>query len=170
MFWSSRAMCSMGNVSPQTHPTRTILPRSPIYERRSRLHGKERVQRVRTGEPVTTVLVVDDDSALRKLVRDILEQDGIQVLEEPRGERVVALVAAGGFDAVVLDKELPGLNGLEVLSRLRHRCPEVPVILVTAFGGSDAAAEAFRRGATRYLEKPFRLVHLLTVIRNLTWR
>lgn len=129
------------------------------------MSGAEREDR----ESVTTVLVADNDSATRALVRDILETNGIQVLEEPGGERVVARVEAGGLDAVVLDKEIPGLNRLEILSRLRRRCPEVPVVLVTAFGGPEAAAEAFRRGATRYLEKPLRLVHLPVVIRNLTW-
>jgi DNA-binding NtrC family response regulator len=71
-------------------------------------------------------------------------------------------------DVVVLDKEMPGIGGFDFLSFIRRRCPEIPVILITAFGGPRVAEEAFRRGATRYLEKPFRVTDLLGEIRTVT--
>jgi DNA-binding response OmpR family regulator len=117
---------------------------------------------------MTRALIVDDDAAMRALVCDFLEKHGLGVAEEAGGEGVLGRIGAERFDVVVLDKEMPDLNGLEVLSRLQERHPDVPVILVTAFGGAEVAAEAVSRGARRYLEKPFRLAHLLAAIRALT--
>lgn len=113
-----------------------------------------------------TVMVVDDDTEMRALLRDFLEREGFRVVEAPSGDEAIALVESENFDVVVLDKEMPGLNGLDFLSFVRHRCPGVPVILVTAFGGSVVAAEAFARGARRYLEKPFLVADLLTAVRS----
>jgi DNA-binding NtrC family response regulator len=111
-----------------------------------------------------TVLVVEDDAAMRRLLREALERAGHQVLEREDSRDVPALADRESFDVVVLDKEIPGQNGLELLSRLRARLPMVPVILVTAFGGPAVASEASRRGAFRYLEKPFRIGDLLDTL------
>jgi DNA-binding response OmpR family regulator len=117
-----------------------------------------------------SVLLVEDDPAMRALVRHYLERDGFAVLDEASGEDAVAMTETAVFDAAVIDKELPGMSGLELLSLLRTRCPQVPVIVVTAFGGSAVAEEAFARGASRYLEKPFRFGDLLAALRSITAR
>jgi DNA-binding NtrC family response regulator len=114
---------------------------------------------------VTRVLVVDDDSEMRAVVRDLLQRGGFEVFEESSGEPIVS-GANDPFDVIIVDKEMPGINGLDLLSFVRHRYPAVPVILITAFGGPRVAAEAFDRGATRYLEKPFRMGDLLTVLQS----
>jgi DNA-binding NtrC family response regulator len=115
-----------------------------------------------------TVLIVEDDEAMRRLLRDALERAGHRVLERGDGKDVPFLADHEAFDVVVLDKEMPGQNGLEVLSSLRRRLPRVPVILVTAFGGPAVASEAARRGAYRYLEKPFRIGELLDTLAGLS--
>jgi DNA-binding NtrC family response regulator len=111
-----------------------------------------------------TVVVVDDDPAMRALLRDWLEREGYRVREEPDGERLLAGVRNAPCDVVILDKEMPVTGGFEVLPELRRRCPETPVIIVTAFGGARIAEEAVRLGAYRYLEKPFQLVALLQAV------
>jgi DNA-binding NtrC family response regulator len=111
-----------------------------------------------------TVLLIEDDEAMRALLRDVLERAGHRVIERPDGAGVMALAEGERFDAVVLDKEMPGPDGLDLLSFLRARLPRVPVILVTAFGGPAVAAEAVRRGACRYLEKPFRMDAVLDAL------
>ncbi|MBI2202863.1 MAG: response regulator [Candidatus Rokubacteria bacterium] len=103
------------------------------------------------------ILIIEDDAAMRALLRDVLERAGHGVVERPDGKGLPTLIEPGAFDAVVLDKELPGVNGLDLLSFLRHRAPALPVILVTAFGGQRVAEEAAGRGAVAYLEKPFRM-------------
>lgn len=115
-----------------------------------------------------TVLVVDDDAQMRALLRDFLERDGHRVLESTSGEAAVSLVETEPLDVVILDKEMPGTNGLDVLAFLHHRCPGIPVIFVTAFGGPRVAEEALRRGASRYLEKPFRVSRILEVVQEVT--
>jgi DNA-binding NtrC family response regulator len=69
-------------------------------------------------------------------------------------------------DAVLLDKEMPGLGGLDALPAVRRRRPDVPVILITAFGGRAVAEDARRGGAYRYLEKPFPFGTLLAAVRE----
>lgn len=116
----------------------------------------ERISRV--------VLILDDDLAMGALLKDFLEREGLRVIVESSAERAIATVELEQVDVVILDKEMPGMSGLDFLSYFRHRCRETPVILVTAFGGSQVAEEAFRRGATRYLEKPFRVAELLGAV------
>jgi DNA-binding NtrC family response regulator len=110
------------------------------------------------------VLIIEDDVAMRALLRDVLMRAGYGVIERGSGADLTTLVEREVFDAVVLDKEMPGVNGLELLSFLRHRLPAVPVIFVTAFGGPTVAEEAARRGAFCYLEKPFRVATVLDTL------
>jgi two-component system response regulator AtoC len=115
-----------------------------------------------------TVLVVDDDSAMRTLLRDWLERGGFRVIEEPSADRLLVAARMTPLDAVVLDKEMPGQSGFDVLPAFRRQWPEVPVILITAFGGGAVAEEALRLGARMYLEKPFQLRALLEAVRDAT--
>ncbi|MBI2219218.1 MAG: response regulator [Candidatus Rokubacteria bacterium] len=110
------------------------------------------------------MLIIEDDDAMRALLRDVLERAGHHVIERADGTELAALAERERFDAVILDKELPGPNGLDLLSFLRTRLPAVPVILVTAFGGLAVAKEAARRGAYSYLEKPFRVATILDTL------
>lgn len=121
-----------------------------------------------SGEPsrgAGTVLIVEDDSAMRELLKDWLERGGFRVIEQPGGEELLAGTQSARFDAVILDKEMPGASGFDVLAFLRRFRPESPVIFITAFGGSGVEEEALRLGASRYLEKPFRVAELVEVVR-----
>ncbi|HEV8586001.1 MAG TPA: response regulator [Methylomirabilota bacterium] len=111
-----------------------------------------------------TVLIIEDDAAMRALLRDVLERAGHRVIERSDGIDLAEMVERETFDAVVLDKEMPGPSGLDLLSFLRGRLPTVPVIFVTAFGGAAVAEEAARRGAFSYLEKPFRVSAVLQTL------
>ena len=112
-----------------------------------------------------TVLVVDDDSEMRKLLADFLERDGHRVLEAGNGADAVALVESEPIDVVILDKEMPRMGGFDVLSLLQERGgPPVSVIFVTAFGGPQVADEALRRGALHYVEKPFRVASIVDTV------
>src|SRR5574342_186540 len=117
--------------------------------------------------PPRRVLVVDDDDEMRALLRRTLEFDGYQVTERDRGTHVVETLRGAPFDLIILDKEMPGLTGLDLLPILRDEVPDVPVVFVTAFGGRQVAAAALRLGATSYLEKPFRLRELRDTIDGL---
>ena len=110
------------------------------------------------------VLVVDDDDEMRVVLRRMLESDGYDVTEQSRATHVLETLRKTPFDLVILDKEMPGLTGIDLLPMLRREFPELPVVFVTAFGGRQVASAALRLGATRYLEKPFRLAHLRDAI------
>jgi DNA-binding response OmpR family regulator len=111
-----------------------------------------------------SVIIVDDDAEMRALLRDALERDGFDVREDS-GDQLVPLLERGAPDAIVLDKEMAGVNGLDLLSYIRQRHPGLPVIVVTAFGGTEVEAEALKRGATYYIDKPFRVARLLAMLR-----
>lgn len=113
------------------------------------------------------VLVVDDDDEMRRLLRRTLEFDGHHVTERDRGTRVLETLREAPFDLIILDKEMPDLSGLDLLPILRREFPQVPVLLVTAFGGRQVAVSALRLGAARYLEKPFRLGQLRETVNEL---
>ncbi len=116
------------------------------------------------------VLIVDDDAEMRALLRRTLEFDGHEVTELDRGTHVVETLRGTPFDLIVLDKEMPGLTGIELLPILRREFPKVPVVLVTAFGGRQVATSALRLGAASYLEKPFRLGQLRDAIDGIVSR
>jgi len=117
--------------------------------------------------PPTRVLVVDDDEEMRSLLRRSLEFDGHHVTERDRGTDVLETLREAAFDLIILDNKMPGLNGLDLLPILRREFPQVPVLLVTAFGGRQVASSALRLGAASYLEKPFRLGQLRDAIAGL---
>ena len=103
------------------------------------------------------LLIVDDDPQMRAMLRQALERHGFEVHEAASGEEVLPALESARPDAIVLDKEMPGVSGFEVLELIRQHDVAVPVIVITAFGGLAVRAEALRRGATAYVEKPFRV-------------
>jgi DNA-binding NtrC family response regulator len=86
------------------------------------------------------------------------------VVEAATGNDAILLIELEPVDVIILDKEMPGMNGLDVLSFLRQRRPGIPVIFITAFGGPDVAEESRRRGACHYVEKPFRVTAIVETV------
>jgi DNA-binding response OmpR family regulator len=115
---------------------------------------------------VPNVLVVDDDDAWRLTLAQVLGDEGIGVTGCAQGEAAVTAVQTHHPDVVVLDVQLPGQSGLDVLRSLRREWPALPVIITTAFGGEEIERAARRAGADAYIGKPFRLERLLAVLRR----
>ncbi len=103
------------------------------------------------------VLVVDDDASVRRNLVRLLRAEGYVVAEAIDGDSALAKIADARPDAVLLDLKMPGRDGLSVLETLGGQLADLPVIVITAFGGSAPAIEAMRRGAYDYLTKPFDL-------------
>jgi DNA-binding response OmpR family regulator len=112
-----------------------------------------------------SVVVVDDDTAWLADLETWLAHEGFQVIGISRGEWVVEAVDFHEPDVVVVDLQLPGVDGLEILGQLRRRRPTLPVIVMTAFGGTDVEQRVRRVGAAGYFDKPFRLENLVAAIR-----
>jgi general secretion pathway protein E len=108
--------------------------------------------------PRRKVLLVDDEDSLRKVLRDLLEREGYEIAEARDGVQALDQVDRVGPDVIVLDLNLPGMDGYTVLSRLRSRpaTAGIPVIVLTAKGDEDNEVRVFELGADDFLQKPFR--------------
>jgi len=111
-----------------------------------------------TAVPLGKVLLVDDEDSLRKVMKELLERDGYVVAEARDGIQALDQVDRVGPDIIVLDLNLPGLDGYGVLSHLRSRpaTAGIPVIVLTAKGDEDNEVRVFELGADDFLTKPFR--------------
>ena len=100
------------------------------------------------------VLVVDDEPSFRALLRDILEEAGHGVTEARDGAEALAFLEKGAFDLVLTDRQMPKVDGLELVRRVRVRRSPPPVVVLTAHGSIPEAVEAVRLGAADYITKP----------------
>ena len=116
-------------------------------------------------DAMDTILIVDDEAAVQHFFERVLQRDGFQVAVASDGETALALIAAQEFDLVLLDLQLKGIGGLDVLGELRRQWPATPVIIITAHASLDTAIKALRQGAHDYLIKPCRVDDLRTSIR-----
>ena len=113
-----------------------------------------------------TILVVDDEKNLRRLLRDALEAEGHVVHEAGAGQEALEQFSKTHCDLVLLDLILPDLNGLQVLRRMKREVAEIPVIIMTAFSEVQSAVEAMKAQAADYLCKPFDLDELKLVVQR----
>jgi len=110
------------------------------------------------------VLVVDDDSQIRRTLRGVLEDEGHQVAEAADGVQALDALEQRGFDAVLLDVNMPTMGGLEALVMIREQAPTTAVIMVSGESTISTAVKALKRGAFDFIEKPVDPEHLLDVI------
>jgi DNA-binding NtrC family response regulator len=111
---------------------------------------------------MATVLLVDDDDAVRFALEEALEPLGVDTLSAASGEAALALLPEA--DVVLTDLVMPGLDGFGVLAACRAHDPEMPVVMLTAQGSEGAAVRAWKEGAYDYLRKPFALDALRLVV------
>lgn len=112
------------------------------------------------------ILVVDDDRTTRRLVALQLRRAGYEVAEVGDGKKALERVGREAFDLVLLDVWMPGMDGLEVLGRLRDAKERPRVVMMTADDASDTLLRAIREQAYRYLAKPIEPAQLLEVVRS----
>jgi len=111
------------------------------------------------------VLLIDDDARLFELLDEYLGRNGVSLAHAGDGHAGLAALSAGGFDAVLLDGMMPGLDGLEVLRRLRRGRDRVPVLMLTARGDEADRVVGLELGADDYVAKPFSPRELLARLR-----
>jgi DNA-binding NtrC family response regulator len=137
---------------PVARPSLSLLNRKPMQQRR--------------------VAVVDDDEGIRLYLNEVLTQQGFEVFDFASAEPFLAKLegsqsgGAGFVDVLLCDVRLPGIDGLAMVSQLKERSFDLPVILMTAFAEVQSAVKAMREGAYDYLEKPFDLSRLSSVLEN----
>lgn len=116
--------------------------------------------------PLGRVLVVDDDAEMRALLVEELRQQGFDAVEAADGDEARSACRDGEFDVILMDKNMPGPSGLDLLPGLRHTAPRSRIIMMTAFGDVPSFVEAAEQGAVDFLFKPFRIDDMRGAIRR----
>jgi two-component system NtrC family response regulator len=124
---------------------------------------------VANSKPVSdskTVLLIDDDDSLRRVVEYNLREEGYRVLTAGDGATGLQAFQGETVDLVLTDVRMPEMDGLELLTRLKAMQPDLPVVMLTAHGTIDSAVEAMKLGASDYLRKPFNREQLKAAVRK----
>src|ERR1700685_2471353 len=112
------------------------------------------------------ILIVDDESGIRESLRGILEDEGYKTDVSPSGEDCLELLRKTSFDLILLDVWLPGIDGLEVLERIREMDDPPEVIMISGHGTIETAVRATKLGAYDFAEKPLSLEKMLIQVKN----
>ncbi|MCW5551066.1 MAG: sigma-54-dependent Fis family transcriptional regulator [Verrucomicrobiae bacterium] len=110
------------------------------------------------------ILLIEDDVSAGAAFEKVLRKAGYEVLSVSRGEEGLAAAVRQQFDLVLTDFKLPGVSGLELISKLRASQPRLPIIMMTAHGTTETAIQATKLGAYEYLVKPFEVDELLDLV------
>ncbi len=115
----------------------------------------------------TKILIVDDELIMRESLAGWLVRDGHHVETVASGEEALAAIGVTRFDILLVDIKMEGMNGLEVLRRVKESDPDTAVVMITAYGSIPSAIEAMKNGAYDYLLKPFDPNELGVIIENI---
>ena len=117
-------------------------------------------------EKIKTVLVVDDEASIREFLEIMLKREGYSVLTADNGNQALEYLKKHEVDALITDISMPKMSGIDLLTRAKQIKPELPVIVVTAFGSTESAVEAMKLGASDYLTKPFQIDELKVILQS----
>jgi two-component system response regulator PilR (NtrC family) len=112
------------------------------------------------------ILVVDDELSMREFLSILLEREGYDVTVAGSAEEALRMMESALFDLVLSDVNMPGLNGIDLLARIKEKSPETAVLMLTAFSAADQAVEAMKLGAYDYVCKPFKNEEIKQLIKN----
>jgi DNA-binding response OmpR family regulator len=113
-----------------------------------------------------SVLVADDDPAMRSLVSDELKEEGYRVLQVADGNAALECVGQASPDLIVTDLRMPQ-GGMELVARLRASAPSTPIVLMTAFGDKATESLAYKWGVSAFFNKPVRMAKLKETVKSL---
>jgi DNA-binding NtrC family response regulator len=118
----------------------------------------------------TRILIVDDEANVRLNFRMALEMEGYEIFEARSAEQALGVLAERSFALAILDMRLPGMDGLELLAKMRERGNNVPAMIVTACSDVPHAVKAMKLGAIDFLQKPLRPGELRSVAAEIVKR
>jgi len=114
-----------------------------------------------------SILIVDDDPSIRKVLTAILREKGYSVEAVDSGHRAISKSKTRFFNLALIDIRLPDMEGIELLTLMKHTVPEMAKVMITGYPSLQNAVEALNRGANAYIIKPLDIDHALSVIENL---
>ena len=113
-----------------------------------------------------TILIVDDEKNYPPVIAAVLEDAGYETLTANSGQAALSIVENSDVDLMVTDMKMPQMDGLELMTRVKQRDPDIPVIMMTAFGTVDMGLEAMDKGADNYIWKPFQNEQLILFVKR----
>ena len=137
------------------------MPISPV----SKIRSASWSERSEAADPAGSILIVDDDSSVRRALHITLQTLGFSTSEAPGGEEALVLARAAPYDVVLLDMNLPGLDGLETCCQLRRLFPRIAILMLTVRDSEDDKVQALEAGADDYVTKPFHIRELTARVR-----
>jgi CheY-like chemotaxis protein len=153
-------------------PSRSLDPQtgSAVAATKERAGGRDTDARGEKMNRGVRILIVEDEPNVRLVFRTALEPNGYQIIEASDGETALAWLGQEHLDVVLLDLLMPGVDGLEVLDRLRERGNDTPVVIVSAYDRAPNVVQAMRLGAIDFLSKPLTPVALRATIADVLAR
>ncbi|ATP38950.1 two-component system response regulator [Solibacillus sp. R5-41] len=113
------------------------------------------------------ILIVDDQQGIRLLLNEVFKKEGFITHLAANGIDALNIVQTKGIDCVLLDMKIPGMDGLEILTRLKLQKINLPVIMMTAYGEQDIIDKAMELGAIRYFTKPFNIFEVRDEVKKI---
>jgi len=113
---------------------------------------------------IPKILLIDDEEGVRRTLKKIMEKEGYYVDTVENSENALRLLNTNSYDTVITDIKLPGMNGIELLKRIRQMDSDLPVVVITGYPNVDSAAEAVRQMAYDYVAKPVTRHNLLPIL------
>jgi DNA-binding NtrC family response regulator len=114
--------------------------------------------------PPARILVVDDETAARSALTELLREEGFEVQSAGDGFKALGRLDGWTPDIMITDLKMPGMDGIQLMDKVRAQIPDISVVVMTAFGTVESAVEAIQHGADDYLTKPLHLGQLLVVV------
>ncbi len=112
------------------------------------------------------ILIAEDDIGLRKGLEEMMKEENYEVVAVDDGKKVLDEIKNKDFDVLLTDLVMPELGGMELLTEVKRIRPEMKVIIITAFATIDSAVEAIKKGASDYIEKPFKINEVQNTVRK----
>lgn len=113
------------------------------------------------------ILIVDDQLGIRMLLKEVFSQEGYEVSLAANGFEALEIVNELQIDGVLLDMKIPGMDGIQILTQLKEKWPDIPVMMMTAYGELNLIQKAKDLGASLYFTKPFDIFEVRDAVNNL---
>ncbi|QOV10361.1 response regulator [Viridibacillus arvi] len=116
---------------------------------------------------VKKILIVDDQQGIRLLLNEVFKKEGYETYLAANGLEALQYIDKIMMDCVLLDMKIPGMDGIEILKRINKQLPDLPVLMMTAYGELDLIKEAEALGAKHYFTKPFDIYEVRDVVNKI---
>ncbi|AYC28809.1 response regulator [Paenisporosarcina cavernae] len=113
------------------------------------------------------LLIVDDQQGIRLLLNEVFKREGYETFLASNGQEAFQIASEQKIDGVLLDMKIPGMDGIQILKRLVQQSPDLPVLMMTAYGELDLIQEALSIGAAKYFTKPFDIYEVRDAVNEL---